>query len=52
MTWWMRSVAARPFFEPDSIRGLPKYKADAHRLYMAGQSLTLMKGTTVERHPC
>ncbi len=43
MTWWMRSTSGRRFFEPDSIRGLPDYKADAHRLYMAGRGDLLMR---------
>ena len=43
MTWWATTVG-RLVYQPASLRGLPKYKADACRLFMEGRSETLLKG--------
>jgi len=43
MTWWMRSTSGRPLYAPETLCGLPQYKADAHRLFMAGRGDLLMR---------
>ena len=45
MTWWA-TTAGRLVCQPASLRGLPKYKADACRLFMAGRGDLFLRGET------
>lgn len=44
MTWWL-SMVGSPVWVPtvEDFKSMPKYKAEAHRLFMAGTTVTLLR---------